>query len=258
MLADDAPATLSDDDYASLKKMKTKPKPAVGFTATSTHMPTTAVGSTPTSQPTTAPELRNRKATREGQRSELFGATATATGAKHKANLAKATEVVGTEALLDMQRSEQENITEDLLQMAKLLKESSLTFGVHLESEKGYLDAAKVGLDRNAAGLTTAGSNMDSLRKNDNISFIWSSIYMAVIVILVSGTMGARGVQMLIGRTLGVFDTVCSILCTEAAVVVVFSWSGIAGGTSLQNACRRGQFLEELESSRTTMSPSQS
>lgn len=182
---DDVTAELSDDDYASLKKMKVKPKPAAGDAPTS--MPATATGTASIPQSTIASELRNRKVTIAEQRDELFGGSATTTGAKHKEKLAKAAEVVGTEALLDMQRSEQEDITADLLHMAKLLKESSLTFGEHLESEKGYLDAAKEGLDRNASGLTTAGSNMDSLRKNDNVSFIWSLIYMAMIVALVSG-----------------------------------------------------------------------
>lgn len=187
---EDATEDLSDDDYASLKKTKAKPQPAAEVTAAPTSMPATATGTTTLKpQPTsTTPELRNRKTTAATQRDELFGASATTTGAKHRGKVEKASEAAGTEVLLDMQRSEQENITEDLLQMAKLLKESSLSFGAHLETEKGYLDAAKEGLDRNAAGMTTAGSNMDSLRKNDNVSFIWSLIYMAMIVVLVSRT----------------------------------------------------------------------
>jgi hypothetical protein len=88
--------------------------------------------------------------------------------------------------VLDEQRLEQEGITEDLLQMAKLLKESSVTFGASLESEKAYLEAAREGLDRNNSGMQTAGINMDSLRKNDNVSFMWTMIYLAIIVALVS------------------------------------------------------------------------
>jgi hypothetical protein len=171
------------DDYASLKKPKRKHTPAAAAAAStptpgSTSMPAaTATVDEPIST------LRKRTEKTVGEmRSELFSATAT--GAKRKG--LQSSEVAGTEAVLDEQRLEQEGITEDLLQMAKLLKESSVTFGASLESEKAYLEAAREGLDRNNSGMQTAGMNMDSLRKNDNVSFMWTLIYLAIIVALVS------------------------------------------------------------------------
>jgi hypothetical protein len=171
------------DDYASLKKPKRKHTPAAA-TAASTPTPVTA--STPAATATVdepVSTLRKRTEKTVGEmRSELFGATAT--GAKRKGR--QPSEVAGTEAVLDEQRLEQENITEDLLQMAKLLKESSVTFGASLESEKAYLEAAREGLDRNTSGMQTAGKNIDNLRKNDNVSFLWTMIYLAIIVALVN------------------------------------------------------------------------
>ena len=159
-----------DDDYASLKK----PKPH--------HTPTTAapISATPAPDPP-PPEpssaLRNRQpqGSLHQQRTELFG---TATGSRPTD--------ISTEKLLDTHREEQDDITTDLLSMTKMLKESSLEFGRSLEDESGYLDAAKEGLDRNTTGLHKAGEKMENLRKNENVSFIWSIIYMAIIMVLVS------------------------------------------------------------------------
>ncbi|KAA8912455.1 hypothetical protein FN846DRAFT_903591 [Sphaerosporella brunnea] len=173
----------NDDDYASLKKSKRKPTDAAAAATVTIPTSTPTSAATAVAKPTFTLRKRTEK-TAEEMKSELFGGAATATGIS-KPNGAKEHEVTSTEAMLDIQRAEQENITEDLLQMAKLLKESSVTFGASLESEKAYLDAAQEGLDRNNAEMQLAGNNMDSLRKNDNVSFLWTMIYMAIIVALV-------------------------------------------------------------------------
>jgi hypothetical protein len=90
------------------------------------------------------------------------------------------------DAILDMQRSEQEVIEKDLLSMAKMLRESTMEFSRHLEDEKDILAKAKEGLDKNVAGMQSTGSKMDNLRKNETVSWYWGIIYMAIIVALVS------------------------------------------------------------------------
>lgn len=90
-------------------------------------------------------------------------------------------ESAGTEHLLDNQRQQQEDITSDLLSMAKMLKESSLDFSKHLEDEKGYLDLAKEGLDRNAMGMDATGRRLDLMRRNDSVSYMRGLIYLASI-----------------------------------------------------------------------------
>ncbi|CCX29592.1 Similar to hypothetical protein [Tuber melanosporum Mel28]; acc. no. XP_002838552 [Pyronema omphalodes CBS 100304] len=89
------------------------------------------------------------------------------------------------DAILDMQRSEQEVIEKDLLSMAKMLRESTMEFSRHLEDEKDILAKAKEGLDKNVAGMQSTGSKMDNLRKNETVSWYWGIIYMAIIVALV-------------------------------------------------------------------------
>ena len=177
-----------DDDYASLKKPKAKPKPPVPTTTTAGRP--TATSPSAISPSSSVHEVRNRfpvKSTSEQtdtqRRADLFGA-AVATGlGTEKTN--GTTGFAGTEAQLDTHRSEQESITDDLLQMAKLLHESSVTFGRSLESEKDVLQAAQEGLDRNTTGLQKTGRSLESLRRDENVSFIWSVIYMAAIAVLV-------------------------------------------------------------------------
>jgi hypothetical protein len=70
--------------------------------------------------------------------------------------------VTNTEAVLDSQRLEQESITEDLSQMPKRLKESSVTFCASLESEKAYLEAAREGLPRPNGGEEYGWSAQES------------------------------------------------------------------------------------------------
>jgi hypothetical protein len=165
-----------DDDYASLKKPKPHHTPASIAPTPSTAAPISATPAPDPPPPEPSSALRNRQPKKplHQQRSELFGA---ATGSRPTD--------ISTEKLLDTHREEQDDITTDLLSMAKMLKESSLEFGRSLEDESGYLDAAKEGLDRNTTGLHKAGEKMENLRKNENVSFIWSIIYMAIIVVLV-------------------------------------------------------------------------
>jgi len=158
-----------DDDYASLKKLKPHHTPTTAAPISATPAP-----DPPPPEPSSALRSRQPDQSLHQQRIELFG---TATGSQPTD--------ISTEKLLDTHREEQDDITINLLSMTKMLKQSSLEFGRSLEDESGYLNAAKEGLDRNTAGLHKAGEKMDNLRKNENVSFIWSIIYMAIIVVLV-------------------------------------------------------------------------
>ena len=70
-----------------------------------------------------------------------------------------------TEALLSRDRNEQESLTAGLLEMAKQLKQQSINFGTTLESDKGILDRAVSGLDKNTLGMEAASRRMGALRR---------------------------------------------------------------------------------------------
>jgi hypothetical protein len=70
-----------------------------------------------------------------------------------------------TEALLSHNRNEQESLTSSLLEMAKQLKQQSVHFGQTLEGDKGILERAVSGLDKNQLGMDAASRRMGTLRK---------------------------------------------------------------------------------------------
>ena len=70
-----------------------------------------------------------------------------------------------TEARLSYDRSEQESLTTSLLEMAKQLKQQSIHFGNTLEGDKGVLDRAVSGLDKNTLGMDAASKRMGTLRR---------------------------------------------------------------------------------------------
>lgn len=90
-----------------------------------------------------------------------------------------------TEAQLNAHCREQD-LTSDMLSLACALKESSIRFGQGFEKEKGLLDVAGEGFDRSARGIEGAGRRMHVLRKGENVNFMWTVIYVAATVGLVS------------------------------------------------------------------------
>ncbi|KAH7380463.1 hypothetical protein DE146DRAFT_297768 [Phaeosphaeria sp. MPI-PUGE-AT-0046c] len=70
-----------------------------------------------------------------------------------------------TEALLAHHSDEQDSLTTSLLEMAKQLKQQSVHFGQTLEGDKGILDRAVSGLDKNQLGMDAASRRMGTLRK---------------------------------------------------------------------------------------------
>ena len=68
--------------------------------------------------------------------------------------------------------------------MSRLLKESSLQFGKHLEDEKPYLEQAAAGLDKNILGMQGAGGRLEKLRKDGTVGWYKTLINMAIIILL--------------------------------------------------------------------------
>jgi hypothetical protein len=105
---------------------------------------------------------------RRGKASEADG-TQAATGTSLFPSAAKTTtgdpSLAQTEASLSHDRNEQENLTASLLEMAKQLKAQSLHFGSTLESDKGIVDRAVSGLDKNQLNMDAASRRMGTLRR---------------------------------------------------------------------------------------------
>jgi hypothetical protein len=106
----------------------------------------------PPPQPEQTSTLRSRNRQAENEKAELLSGAST--------SLSTAT----SEALLTHNRTEQESLTNSLLNMAQALKSSSHSFASALEEEKGILGRATEGLDKNELGLEAAQRRMGFLR----------------------------------------------------------------------------------------------
>jgi len=106
----------------------------------------------------------NLSSTLRSRKTKTGTAQATTTSASLFPSNTKSTDS-NAETLLTHNRTEQESLTNSLLDMAKALKKQSLQFGSTLESEKSILDRAVSGLDKNATGMEAAGQRMGTLRR---------------------------------------------------------------------------------------------
>jgi hypothetical protein len=68
------------------------------------------------------------------------------------------------EKMMTHNRTEQESLTDSLLNMAQALKASSQAFASSLEDEKEVLDRAGEGIEKNKSGLDAAQNRMGYLR----------------------------------------------------------------------------------------------
>ncbi|KAI5843974.1 hypothetical protein DFP73DRAFT_513893 [Morchella snyderi] len=134
---------------------------------------------TATATATAAQGLRNRHAppTLRDQRTALF--TPTPTAATTTTSLT--TSPPDPETALDNHRAEQEALTASMLTLAQQLKQNSLRFGAALAREKGLLDLAAGGLDRNVLAIEGAGRKMGALRRDENVGWLWGILYPLVI-----------------------------------------------------------------------------
>ncbi|KAI8943129.1 hypothetical protein NX059_001160 [Plenodomus lindquistii] len=81
-----------------------------------------------------------------------------------------------TDALLSHDRGEQDTLTTSLLEMAKQLKQQSIQFGSTLEGDKGILDRALSGLDKNTINMDAASKRMGTLRRMTEGKGWWDRI----------------------------------------------------------------------------------
>jgi hypothetical protein len=72
---------------------------------------------------------------------------------------------VQTDAVLSHNRSEQEDLTNSLLEMAKQLKQQSIHFSQTLDSDHSVLDRVVSGLDNSSQSMDAAGQRMGTLRR---------------------------------------------------------------------------------------------
>lgn len=114
--------------------------------------------------------LRSRKA---GQAPQATSTSSSLFNARSTVDPGSAT----TETLLSHNRTEQDNLTASLLDMAKALKNQSLQFSSALEDEKSILDRAVSGLDKNTTGMEAAGQRMGTLRRMTEGKGWWDRMY---------------------------------------------------------------------------------
>jgi hypothetical protein len=131
-----------------------QPEPQTATTTSSTirartNLPPQASSS---SQPADTDPAAAQTTSRDQSRSLLFG--------NRPEN---ATPLTTTEAVLDHQRQEQEFLSESILQLARNLKQSTLSFAEAIETDKEAVDRAGEGLNQNERGLDAAARRMSQL-----------------------------------------------------------------------------------------------
>lgn len=105
---------------------------------------------------------------RRGQPAEGEGTQAASGTSLHPSKATTSTgnpSLAQKEALLSHDRNEQENLTNSLLEMAKQLKAQSVHFSNTLDSDKGIVDRALSGLDKNQINMDAASQRMGTLRR---------------------------------------------------------------------------------------------
>lgn len=70
------------------------------------------------------------------------------------------------ESALASHDAEREALQSSLLSLAQQLKTSAKSFGSHIESEKGTLEATVLGLDKSVGGMEGAGGKMKQLQRD--------------------------------------------------------------------------------------------
>jgi hypothetical protein len=107
--------------------------------------------------PDETPVAKTTGSSAETARSSLFGDRGNPAAA--------ASGTATTEAILDRQRAEQDEISESILRMASDLKASSRAFATSLDQDRDVLGGTADGLDRNERGLDAAAQRMGVLRR---------------------------------------------------------------------------------------------
>lgn len=179
-------APTSERDPAATTAAKTS-------NATPSSAATSAVQAPP---PTTAPDSTTQTLRARGTAThQLPQSTSTATTTATSQNLRDLlfngggrasplppalSSVAASEAVLDRQRAEQEELASSLLSMAAALKQSSRAFGASLEAEQDVLRDAGSGLDKTAGGMEAAHRRMGTLTRMAEGQGWWGRILLYV------------------------------------------------------------------------------
>lgn len=109
----------------------------------------------------------NREAASTSARESLFA---------NRSQPQQSTASTTSETLLTHNRTEQENLTSNLLSLARALKNSSKNFGSSLESEKDVLKRAEGGLEKSSLGMEAAERKMGTLRRMSEGQGWWGRV----------------------------------------------------------------------------------
>ena len=100
----------------------------------------------------------------------------------------------GEEAILDRHHAEQEALTEDMLRLARALKERTVETGQQLEEDSKVLGRVGQGLDTTDAGMESAGKRMSTLTRMTEgkgwwgrmmlFAMVWGMMVLLVVVFL--------------------------------------------------------------------------
>ena len=88
----------------------------------------------------------------------------------------------GERAMLDSSRT-QEDLTTSLVDMAAQLKQQARKFQFSLDQDKGLLDRALEGLDRNLTGMEAASKNMQFLKRMSEGEGLWGRLKLYAIIL---------------------------------------------------------------------------
>ncbi|KAF2091277.1 hypothetical protein K490DRAFT_34476 [Saccharata proteae CBS 121410] len=122
--------------------------------------------------------LRSRRSQGPSSSEPTRATTASGSLFDGRSNPAADPKLQKSETVMSHNRSEQEELTSSLLQMAQALKASSVQFSTSLESEKEITDRAVRGLDKNAEGMEAAGKRMGTLRRMTEGKGWWGRVLM--------------------------------------------------------------------------------
>ena len=127
----------------------------------------------------------------ETSRDNLFNTTASTIRRRGEQNTVEPTDTgqttgfsgmdTGERAMLDSSRV-QEDLTKSLVDMAAQLKQQARKFQFSLEQDKGLLDRALEGLDRNLTGMEAASKNMQFLKRMSEGEGWWGRIKLYALI----------------------------------------------------------------------------
>lgn len=159
---DDAELELPETTEIPATTASTSTLPSV---PTSTAAPETAQPVQHTQQPTQTSQTLKPRGTNTSPLPSSHSTARAALFANRGKPSTPQTSTATAEALLDRQRSEQEALSESILQMAGALKSSSQRFSDTLEADKDVVGRASEGMDKTEQSMEAARGRMGTLKR---------------------------------------------------------------------------------------------